>query len=324
MNNVTRRVRRILTLIPYLRQRRKVSLAVASRELGCSRREILKDLDWVLMCGVPPYQPDDYIGVYVNKNEVEIAFAEGFERPVALSVSEALGVKILLETLAASGTDQLASTSRRLLEKIDSRLAGAGLVGAARRVKMRPPPAHVRKLLPQLRRGIEERTVLEIDYYSASSDTLKARAVHPYGLVHHLDGHYLIAFCEARRAVLSFRVDRVRSLRALERSFSRPDSFDLGEFKKSKHFFPSGRGIEARVHFAREVAAQALETCPATEFKKHPDGSCTARIIVEKSSWFFHWMLRFGDRARILEPPSMVAGLLAHLRSCRARLDASA
>ncbi len=320
MNNVTRRVRRILTLIPYLKQRRKVSLKHAARELGCPRREILKDLDWILMCGVPPYQPDDYIGVYRNKDEVEIAFAEGFDRPVALSLVEALSVKILLETLAATGDDPLAETCTRLLAKIEQRLATAGLVDADRRVRVRPPPPALRKRLSQLRKAIEERTVLDIEYYSASSETVKTRPVRPYGLIHHLDGHYLIAWCETRAQVLSFRVDRIRALGPAGRRFDKPTDFDLGEFKKRKHFFPSGKGREAVVHFDAAVAAQALETCPTAALESHSDGSVTARIVVETSSWFLNWMLRFGDRARILEPPTLIAALREHVQSCRARL----
>src|SRR5205814_2029123 len=91
---------------------------------GAPATEILSDLDKILLCGVPPYLPDDYIGVYVDDGKVEIRFAEHFRRPVRFTLPEALALKLAIESLPPGGDDAYKDARRLLLEKI-GRILGA-------------------------------------------------------------------------------------------------------------------------------------------------------------------------------------------------------
>src|SRR5512137_992144 len=118
MSDPKHRIQRILTLIPYLRDHPGVRLEELEEFCGAPAAEILGDLNRILLCGVPPYLPDDYIGVYVDDGKVDIRFAEHFKRPVRFTLPEALALKLAIESLPPGGDAAYKDARRLLLEKI--------------------------------------------------------------------------------------------------------------------------------------------------------------------------------------------------------------
>ena len=51
-----------------------------------------------------------------------------------------------------------------------------------------------------------------MQYQSSSAQTVSQRRVDPYALVHRSGWWYLVAFCHLRRALRTFRVDRIQAL----------------------------------------------------------------------------------------------------------------
>ncbi len=68
---------------------------------GCAPETILADLDAVLLCGVPPYLPNDYIGVVLEGDKIYLSFAEHFRRPVNLTFEETLSLNLALQAAPA-------------------------------------------------------------------------------------------------------------------------------------------------------------------------------------------------------------------------------
>jgi len=67
-------------------------------------------------------------------------------------------------------------------------------------------------LLADVRRAVDERRQLDIEYHSGSTDEVTRRTVDPTRVVS-LDGHwYLDAFCHRAEGVRRFRIDRIRSM----------------------------------------------------------------------------------------------------------------
>src|SRR6185295_20291950 len=70
---------------------------------GLSVAEITDEVgSLVMMCGIPPYAPNNYVSLWVQGGRVYIRFAEQFERPVRLVLSEALALLLALKPLEAS------------------------------------------------------------------------------------------------------------------------------------------------------------------------------------------------------------------------------
>src|SRR3990167_3728028 len=103
MNDPSENIGRILSLIPYIRENPGIPLRDLAHHFGCPPKEIMGDLNRILLCGVPPYLPDDYIGVYIENDCVEINFADHFARPIRLTLQEGLALRVAIESLPKGG-----------------------------------------------------------------------------------------------------------------------------------------------------------------------------------------------------------------------------
>lgn len=80
--------------------------------------------------------------------------------------------------------------------------------------------------LDVLRQGVWHSRKILLEYESALNERTE-RVVRPYGLVVKLMRWYLVAFCEMRQAIRTFRVHRIQRARLLEETFDWPEDFSL-------------------------------------------------------------------------------------------------
>jgi predicted DNA-binding transcriptional regulator YafY len=74
---------------------------------------------------------------------------------------------------------------------------------------------------------------LAIEYENAAHRRTK-RTVRPYGLVVKTTHWYLIAYCESRREVRTFSVNRIHQARLLAETFPWPKDFSLEAYWKAR------------------------------------------------------------------------------------------
>ena len=80
-------VSRCLALIPLIREHQGMTLDELSRLSRLPKEQIADELGQVLlMCGVPPYFPHDYISFSLNGDRVQIRFADHFESLLVLEL----------------------------------------------------------------------------------------------------------------------------------------------------------------------------------------------------------------------------------------------
>lgn len=339
MSDPRHRIQRILTLIPFLRKNPGTALEDLAAYCGAPAAEVLSDLDKILLCGVPPYLPDDYIGVYVEDGKVSIRFAEHFKRPVRFTLPEALALKLAIESLPAGGDAAYRDARRSLLEKIGRILgeeaaehSGGSRLARARELESRLvarsgrgptqglPPARRRneEVLAVIVPAIEARRELEIQYYSASSDQTRARTVHPYGLVDKSGEHYLVAFCCLTNEIRSFRVDRIRSARELPGTFERAPGFRLDRFEKREMNFPRRFEVTARVRFSKDVARWVREARKGDPMEETREGDLVVTMKAASIPWLLNEVLGYGPNAEVLGPPEVRRAMREHLAAMRA------
>ena len=73
-------------------------------------------------------------------------------------------------------------------------------------------------------KAIQERVLLELDYYKENEDEFSARRVEPYALINGREGWYVATYDPAKAAVRHFRLDRIKRAELTEEHFEpRPE-----------------------------------------------------------------------------------------------------
>ena len=67
------RLRRVLFLVPYAVRHPGIPVKDLARRCGCTEKELLEDLDFLLEVGSPPFAPDDFLDLYVEGDRVFVA-----------------------------------------------------------------------------------------------------------------------------------------------------------------------------------------------------------------------------------------------------------
>ena len=86
MSDVHERLRRLLFLVPYVSKHPGVSVDALAQALGVGREELLKELDLLACVGRPPFNPDDYIDIYVDNDRVYVDLDQRLSAPPRLTV----------------------------------------------------------------------------------------------------------------------------------------------------------------------------------------------------------------------------------------------
>ncbi|RME74590.1 MAG: WYL domain-containing protein [Planctomycetota bacterium] len=337
MSEPRHRLQRILALIPYVRKHPGARLEDLARYCGATPAEILSDLDRVLLCGVPPYLPDDYIGVYVDDDRVEIRFADHFRRPIRFTLEEALALLMAIESLPEGEHSEAKASLRQRITDLMRKSLGAPPAGGA---SAGPEPSErlathsgrgpthgippwrqrIKEVLDVLAPAIEARRKVRVAYYSASSDATTERVVHPLGIVRKSGETYLVAYCEQRGGVRTFRVDRLRSAVALEQRFTPPERFDLERYERSHMDFDRDPPLQARVRIDRRSARWVREQLPEHRVEPLPDGGAIITIPARSERWLLNEVLSYGAEVELLEPPELREALHRHLVAMREAL----
>ncbi len=316
MDELAHRLNRILTMIPYVRKHPGIRVRELARYLRCSPDMIIADLNAVLLCGVPPYLPNDYIGVVLEGERIHLSFAEHFRRPVNLTFQEAVSLGLALRSLPPSRHRRQAC--ERLQRKImallpqDSqdlyRAAGRQLqVGALHR--------GVYERVALLEQAIEERREVHIEYYTASRDAMTERDIRPYGVIEHNGEWYVVGHCLFRDRELPFRVDRMKTIRLTNRRFAPPEDLDIEKYRRPQMYFPSSRDLRVKLHIAPELARWVRDEHPTGKVHQLPDGGLILHLLVSQPQWIISWVVAQAGKVELLAPPALRKQIAAACQS---------
>ena len=301
MASVRERLERILTLIPYLREHQGAHIDELAGFLSCAPKEVLADLDTILMCGVPPYLPTDYIMVAIEDGRVYLEFAEQFRRPVRLTVFEAFALRLAVGSLAGRRFEH----ARALLERIDDAMPlplKERTETALRQFHFSSLPSALADKIQGIEQAVEERRKLHIEYYTAGRDAMSTRTVRPYGLVNHAGAWYVVAHCETRGRDVPFRVDRIKAQKLLDETFTVPDDFDMGRYRRAEMYAPSAKDVEVQIRFDAVLARYIREQHDPCAIRPEPDGSIVLTLSTHNMEWLVSWLLPYEDKAEVLAP----------------------
>lgn len=292
-------VRRLLSLVPYLREHDGAPLTEVAAAFGISPVTLRADLDVLWMCGMPGLTPGDLIDIDMDavdgEGVIHLSNADYLPRPLRLSADEALALVLALRTLRG-----IAGPGKRAA--IDSALAKLEAVAGSQ--------AHSEQaavLVQGARDDIQARVTdalqqgkrLELTYDVATRAETTHRQVDPLR-VFVLDGYgYLDAWCYLAGGLRTFRLDRIAAVEITE--------IDVAEHEVELRDLAGGwfDSLTDAPLVTLELDPQAAwiaEYYPTEQVTARPDGGLHVTLRVTHPLWLEGMLLRLGGHARVLGP----------------------
>ena len=303
----------MLALVPWILAHPGSTIAELATRFDIDESELERDLELLPMCGLPPYTADRLIDVWVGDDgAVSIRLAEYFERPLRLTPAEGVALLAAGRTLlAVPGSDPVGPLASAL-EKLEAALGATGGISVA---------VGGASHLEELRQSAEHGRQLEIEYYTFARDEMTTRVVDPTRVFHAFGAWYLEAYCHRARGDRSFRVDRVRAVRATGAPVDpheRSASADSGLVYR-----PSPDDLRVRLRL-KPSAAWVVESVPIEKRSLKRDGSIDVVVAVSGPAFLERLVLGLGADAEVLDPPEAKAMVEDAARRLLARYGADA
>jgi proteasome accessory factor C len=248
--------------------------------------------------------------VNVEDGRVWIRYADWFDRPFRLTPEEGLAlVAAGAALLAVPGADPDGPLARGL-RKIAAILG----IDPDRSVEV-SLGAVSESVLASLRDAAASHQQVEIDYYVYGRDERTRRVVDPYAVFAAEGEWYLNAWCHLAEADRRFRVDRIRSLTVLDRTFTPPRAVPAPEV-----FEPSADDPRVVLDLAPR-SRWVVEQYPCEAVRERPAGHVEVRLVISERAWLERLLLRVGPDATVVSGADGVASGAA--RRVLARYGAS-
>jgi len=281
-------VQRILAIVPWIVANPGASKEEIATRFGMTLEQLDEDLLLVLMIGVPPYSPGDYLDVDDDGEFVTIRLADQFSRPLRLTPAEGLALLAAGRTLLAVPGSDPEGPLATALTKLEGALELPNVV-----VQVGEPT-----FLAAVRDAAARGERVEIDYWSAGRDDLTTRRIDPALAFFAMGEWYVSAYCHRANGERMFRVDRIRALRATGEQFEPAPGEEIAEV-----FTPAAD--DPRVTLELDAsAAWVADAYPAESITTRSDGTLEVELAISEPAWLERLLVRLGPEARVLRPES--------------------
>ena len=300
--NVTGRINRILFILSYVSQNQGILVEDLARRVGMRPRQLLKELEFISLIGKPPFKPDDYIDIYVENQQVLIEFDQSLNRPIRFTRPEAVALLMSLELLDAEvDPDGVGSLKEKIGTAISSSVDQSSQL--ENRIVLERDTHLIGDRFSLIRKAIENRFKLEIEYFSLMRNETTKRIVRPYFLMKKLGYWYLTGYCELRNDLRTFKFERILLATHLQENFPEPEDFELGRFKADFDLSTGEREIE--IFFDKQLAPWIREQW-TTSVREAEDEGVILTVYSETLEFPSRLVLRSAPHARPLSPPEFV------------------
>jgi predicted DNA-binding transcriptional regulator YafY len=287
---------------------------------GMSRRTVYRDLQAL----------EGEIGIPLWSEEGRWGIVEGaFLPPLRLTLEEAVAF-FLAARLTAQFADRYDPDTGAAFQKLAEILPPEVAQHLERTIDVlaaRPPDERLSRHLRLLAKAWAERRIVELVYdtaaYSPGRPPRRAR-VRPYLLEASASTRalYLIGYDESRRALRTFRLQRIIELALTPETFEAPDPAVVqAELGRAWGVIADQEEVEVVVRFEAAIAGLVTETTwhPTEKVERQEDGSVVWRARVPGTIEIRRWILGWGAQAEVLAPPELRDEVAAVHRAAAAR-----
>ncbi len=305
------RADRLLSLMLLLQMRGKMTAQALAKELGVSRRTILRDIDALSVAGVPVYAEGGHGGGFALDENYRTSLT-GLQEAEIRTLFVTRNTQLFSEV----GLGEAAkSTRRKLLAGLPtSQLPSVAyirqrlLIDPAWWWREAQPPA----FWEQLQQAVyEDRWIRAV--YETHTQVVSERMLAPYSLVAKSSVWYLVAWRD--QEFRPYRVSRFHELELLDQHFQREPGFDLPTYWEAhlQEFADALPDYEftlqvhpSRVSFLKSlVPGRCRFAMPSNE-----DNWVKVDIRLESLELAKMLVLGLGRQAQVLEPPELKQAVL--------------
>ncbi len=292
-------VMRVLAVLELLQARDSVSGAELAERLEVDVRTVQRYIVRLKDLNIPVESSRGVGGAYRLK--------PGFRLPpLLLTNEEAFALSLGLNSLKQVGLSAFAPATEGALTKL-RRVLPEGLRESLRTVDdvvaIEPGPWVVTTPVESLIRAASAiRTANRVRFdYRSHQGAVSRRQIEPYALMHTDGRWYLIGYCLTRRAMRTFRLDRVSSLEMAVGRFKRPKEFDARHYMRdSMPFVQSQYQIDVWIDMPVEEAQQSL--MPWRVAMEGENGGTRVRCGRDRLEMFAAMLLSMGRKIVIYGP----------------------
>ena len=202
----------LLSLVPFLMDHDRISVHEVARHFEVSDEHIRSAVRLIAISGIPgetnAYQPDDLFDIawddFEDNDQIVLTHLVAIDDSPRFSAREAAALIAGLQYLSALPEHANRGAIASLMLKL-----AHGASGMPSQVALEAPQTDA--TLPQIREAIATQRQIEIDYLNARGER-ERRTVDPLRLESVDADWYLRGWCHLRKALRTFRLDRIDNL----------------------------------------------------------------------------------------------------------------
>ncbi|MFF1878906.1 helix-turn-helix transcriptional regulator [Leifsonia sp. NPDC058230] len=290
----------LLALVPYLMDRDRVSVAEAASHFGVEKAQLRDAVRLIAVSGVPgetnQYQPGDLFDIawddFEENDQIVLTHQVAIDDSPRFSAREAAALIAGLQYLSALPEN----ADRDVIGSLMAKLA-RGASGAPSEVAV--AGSETDETLAIIRDAVAAGTQLEFDYLSSRGER-ERRRVDPLRIESIDQDWYLRGWCHLRKAVRTFRLDRIDDLSATDE----PISYKPGDLTLPETLF---QGTPDDLLVQIEVSASAVplivDYIPEGAPRREVDGYVRTSVRVAHYHGLKRLVAGLSDVLTVLDPP---------------------
>ncbi len=295
-------IMRVLTVLEVLQARDHVTGAELAERLEVDLRTVQRYMVRLKDLSIPVESSRGVGGAYRLKPGYRLP-------PLLLTNEEAFALSLGLRSLRQVGLSAFAPATEGALRKL-GRVLPEALRESIRTVEdvvaIEPGPWVVSTSVEHLIRAasaIRAGRRIRFAYQSHSGEPSR-RHIEPYAVMHTDGRWYLIGYCLTRKALRTFRLDRVSKLEIGTGRFRRPAAFDARKhMEQSMPFVQSEYRVDVWIEMPLQEAQQNF--APWRVSLEEQDGGTRVRCGRDRLEMFAAMLLSAGKRIVVHEPEEL-------------------
>lgn len=160
--------------------------------------------------------------------------------------------------------------------------------------------------------SFREMKTVNISYFTASRLSSSFREIEPYHIANVAGEWYVIAYCNLKKIIRIFHINRIKSASLTNRNYDIPADFDAREhIARGFGIVVDGKIHTVKIRFSPSASVYVVdkEWHKDQNITYEEDDSVILEFTTEGIDAVKRWVLSFGGEAEVLEPQELKAGV---------------